>query len=101
MTARRDVGRFYADQPTLPAFFNNPDRACAAPHVQPEWFFPETRGRANGDGPGKDTCRDCPFRVGCREFAIDTGQAGIWGATTEEERAAIKTRRAGREGRAA
>lgn len=34
----------------------------------------------------KETCRDCPVRMDCLEFALVTQARGIWGGLTEEER---------------
>ena len=31
-------------------------------------------------------CRSCPARSVCRDWAVKTGQDGVWGATTESER---------------
>ncbi|WP_226358748.1 WhiB family transcriptional regulator [Pseudonocardia sp. ICBG601] len=33
-------------------------------------------------------CTGCPVRVACREWATATGQYGIWGGTTREQRIA-------------
>jgi WhiB family transcriptional regulator, redox-sensing transcriptional regulator len=43
-------------------------------------------------------CRRCPVLATCRRYAMDTGQQGIWGATTDDERRAM--RRAARRGSA-
>ena len=32
-------------------------------------------------------CNECPVKIDCLEYAINTNQdSGIWGGTTEEER---------------
>jgi WhiB family transcriptional regulator, redox-sensing transcriptional regulator len=43
-------------------------------------------------------CRRCPVLAACLRYALDTRQEGIWGATTDGERRAI--RRAARRDRA-
>ena len=34
----------------------------------------------------KNICASCPVRVLCRDYALSTRVAGIWGGTTEAER---------------
>ncbi|GAA2494074.1 WhiB family transcriptional regulator [Streptomyces gobitricini] len=65
----------------------------------PDLFFP-----IGNTGPAvlqaedaKAVCRRCPVREPCLEWALESGQeAGVWGATTEDERRALKRRRAAR-----
>ena len=43
----------------------------------------------------KQVCMDCEVRQPCLEFALTTNQdSGIWGGLSEEERRAIRRRRA-------
>jgi WhiB family transcriptional regulator, redox-sensing transcriptional regulator len=35
-------------------------------------------------------CRRCPVVADCLGYAMDTGQEGIWGATTDGERRAMR-----------
>jgi WhiB family transcriptional regulator, redox-sensing transcriptional regulator len=35
-------------------------------------------------------CRLCPVLATCLRYAMDTSQQGIWGATTDEERRAMR-----------
>jgi WhiB family transcriptional regulator, redox-sensing transcriptional regulator len=35
-------------------------------------------------------CRHCPVLTTCLRYAMDTGQHGIWGATTDDERRAMQ-----------
>lgn len=37
-------------------------------------------------------CWTCPLRLECAQFALDTNQAGIWGATTTNDRLAWRRR---------
>jgi len=62
----------------------------------PDLFFP-----VGSTGPAlrqieaaKAVCRACPALEPCLEFALRTGQdAGVWGATSEDERRAIRRAR--------
>ena len=58
----------------------------------PELFFPVTLA-----GPAlmqvfaaKAVCFRCAVRAACLSYALATGQAGIWGGTTQEERRAMR-----------
>jgi WhiB family redox-sensing transcriptional regulator len=58
----------------------------------PEIFFPIA---ATGAGlvqiiAAKAVCFGCAVRAACLSYALATGQAGIWGGTTQEERHAIR-----------
>lgn len=61
----------------------------------PELFHPADDGRTErGDRPIKRTadaieaCLNCPMMLACRDWARDHREFGIWGAETDEERAA-------------
>ncbi|MFF0745426.1 WhiB family transcriptional regulator [Streptomyces sp. NPDC004111] len=70
------------------------DAACT--EVDPELFFP-----VSGLGPGavqtqraKEVCGRCRVRRQCLRWALEIGRpAGVWGGTSEQERAAIRRRR--------
>jgi WhiB family transcriptional regulator, redox-sensing transcriptional regulator len=63
----------------------------------PELFFP-----IGNTGPAivqieeaKQVCRRCPVTESCLQWALGSGQdAGVWGAMSEDERRALKRRRA-------
>ena len=63
----------------------------------PELFFP-----IGNTGPAllqieeaKQVCRRCPVTESCLRWALGSGQdAGVWGAMSEDERRALKHRRA-------
>jgi WhiB family redox-sensing transcriptional regulator len=63
----------------------------------PELFFP-----IGSTGPAvwqaeeaKTVCRRCPVMTQCLTWALDTGiEHGVWGGQTEEERRALRRRRA-------
>lgn len=62
--------------------------ACAG---QPaSWFFPE-RGESTAEA--KAICADCPVRVPCLEWALETNtNFGIWGGTSEHQRKRMRAR---------
>lgn len=86
--SRQNVGDVYGHAP-LPAFFTDPRRACKG--APTNLFFP----KGGSNKKAKAICRRCPFRRPCAEWAIDTSAHGVWGATTFDDREAIrKARRA-------
>jgi WhiB family transcriptional regulator, redox-sensing transcriptional regulator len=67
-----------------------PRGACRG--EDPELFFPVTAA-----GPAlaqvfaaKAVCFGCVVRAACLSYALASGQAGIWGGTTQEERHAMR-----------
>jgi WhiB family transcriptional regulator, redox-sensing transcriptional regulator len=69
---------------------------AACREADPDVFFPVgTTGPALRQiEAAKAVCRTCPSLDPCLEFALRTGQdAGVWGATSEEERRAIRRAR--------
>jgi WhiB family redox-sensing transcriptional regulator len=70
---------------------------AACQHSDPELFFP-----ISSYGPAEDqlrsakaVCAQCQMREECLSFALDTGQDhGVWGGLSEEERRALRGRRA-------
>jgi WhiB family redox-sensing transcriptional regulator len=61
-----------------------------------DFFYPDGPGPSPTTAAAKEVCRGCRLRVACRELAIIRVEYGIWGATTEEERAEIRRRRRAR-----
>jgi WhiB family redox-sensing transcriptional regulator len=63
--------------------------------TDPDLFFPVgTTGHALTQiARAKQVCGECPVRVECLEFALETNQdSGIWGGTSEEERRVLRRR---------
>ena len=67
-----------------------PQGACRG--EDPELFFPVTVA-----GPAlaqvfaaKAICFRCAVRAACLSYALATGQSGIWGGTTQEERNCLR-----------
>ncbi len=54
----------------------------------PELFFPiaTTQAADQQIRAAKAVCFRCAVRVQCLSYAIETGQHGIWGGTTSDER---------------
>ena len=68
--------------------------------TDPELFFPVgTTGSALVQiAEAKRVCAECAARVECLDFALTTNQdSGIWGGLSEEERRAIRRRRAAKD----
>ena len=68
--------------PVAVVLSSHPGRHCVG--VDPEVFFPVSE---LGVLQARLVCTGCPVRVACREWATATGQEGIWGGTTDAERA--------------
>ena len=69
--------------------FELPDRRDAACRdADPELFFPDgdTRSARARVKLAKLICRGCPVSATCLSWALASGQAGIWGGLTEDER---------------
>ncbi len=63
-------------------------RQAACRDMDTDVFFPLSDEEA---GPAKAVCATCPVRAECLEFALATNQeAGVWGATSEEERRKLR-----------
>lgn len=57
-------------------------------------FFPPSEQMVSAVRAAKEICRQCPARIECRDWAVETNQAyGIWGGTTWEERRRIRRNR--------
>jgi WhiB family redox-sensing transcriptional regulator len=70
--------------------------------ADPELFFPlSERGQAITQiARAKRICAGCRVRLACLEFALASGEAhGVWGGTTEDERARIRARNRARRNR--
>ena len=66
--------------------------ACQA--EDPELFFPiAAQGPAVSQvSAARAVCQRCAVAALCLAYALQTGQAGIWGGTTQEERRAMTER---------
>ena len=61
--------------------------------TDPELFFPVgTTGQALQQiAKAKSVCCECPVKIECLQFAMETNQdTGIWGGLSEEERRQIR-----------
>ncbi|MGH3248142.1 MAG: WhiB family transcriptional regulator [Trebonia sp.] len=61
---------------------------AACRDVDPDLFFPLGTAGASLTQieEAKQVCRTCPVSRACLRWALDSGDAGIWGGTTENER---------------
>lgn len=66
------------------------DRACTLEDA--ETFFPEQTPYLFSDiAAAKALCLTCPVREMCLDYALDNDiEYGVWGATTRNERLAIR-----------
>jgi WhiB family redox-sensing transcriptional regulator len=60
--------------------------ACLS--VDPDLFFPLGTSGASllQIDEAKQICRTCPVCGPCLRWALESGDAGVWGGTTEDER---------------
>lgn len=59
-------------------------------NIDPEFFFPEGRAKANQAKIAKRICLDCPILQECRDWALTRGeQFGVWGGLSDNDRRAI------------
>jgi WhiB family redox-sensing transcriptional regulator len=65
---------------------------AACRDADPDLFFPI--GRSHASTPrideAKRFCRTCPACGPCLRWALETGDAGVWGGTTEDERRDVR-----------
>lgn len=65
-----------------------PQGACQG--EDPELFFPAGQAPALRQvSAARAICRRCAVAAKCLTYAVETGQTGIWGGTTWEERRAL------------
>lgn len=70
-----------------PPVAGHSDRACAAPDIDPEIFFPTHPGDLDR---AREICDACPHRQPCLDWALATEQTfGVWGGTSADQRALI------------
>lgn len=77
----------------FPTFLGELIPVCA--QTDPEAFFPELgRGATPEAKIAKIICGECPVKDPCLEFALEHGDIGIWGGTTNDDRRRIRRERA-------
>ena len=83
---------------TVPSWMG--EAACAS-HEDPDLWFAE-RGEEERQREALRICASCPVRAACLAYVLSMPpQHGIWGGTTEDNRAQDRRRRAAaRDGRA-
>lgn len=90
MTSQERIDRYDAQYRMLLAL-TGPDLGGtpACTDEDPELFFPVSEEHEHQIAQAKSVCQACPVQGSCLQFAVRTGQHGIWGGTTEEERRKI------------
>lgn len=74
----------------LPAAGPTWREAAICAQTDPELWFPEV---GHSSAPAKRICLSCESRVVCLEWAIEHGEHGIWGGTSDNQRRAIRRAR--------
>lgn len=60
--------------------------------ADPDVFFPDGQGAS--PAPAVEVCRACPVMDDCAAYALEHPElAGIWGATTDKHRRALRRER--------
>lgn len=65
---------------------------AACQDQDPELFWPISEYDTGRIEQAKEICGGCGLRAQCLQLALATGEQGIWGGTTENERAALRHR---------
>lgn len=63
---------------------------CAQPHHDPEWFFPEGKGRKAPKHVVAICNELCEVRTHCLNYALHNPVEGVWGGTSENARAEMR-----------
>ena len=82
----------------VPNFVLKDTASCST--VDPELFFPQEIEFLDGKvhsvyknyAAAKEICSSCPLITDCLEYALNHGEFGIWGGTTEEQRRNLRRR---------
>ena len=79
-------------------WMSHPDRPCASgayatqdevnAHAE-RWFPTDTSATPQA---ARKLCRGCPVQTECLTWALENKEAGIWGGTTEPQRARARTK---------
>lgn len=63
--------------------------ACKAEGV-PTWMFYPGLGDNETLNRAKAVCRTCPVQAACLQWAVDNGEPGVWGGTSERQRRPLR-----------
>ncbi len=60
----------------------------------PDWWFPENRGPVATQETRQaiSICRTCPVQLQCLAYANEHHEQGIWGGSTDQQRASRRQR---------
>jgi hypothetical protein len=65
-------------------------RSACIDATDPDAWFPPEKARRTQLVVPLTTCASCPVRRSCLAAGMRSGEAGIWGGTTEQEREAAR-----------
>jgi WhiB family redox-sensing transcriptional regulator len=94
MTGRLDFHMRHGDQ--LPPWRGDRRIRCR-PHTAGLFHAPAGErppAKREREAAAKALCAACPRAADCLDWSLATGQSGIWGGHTQEERAVVARRRA-------
>lgn len=63
--------------------------AALCAQTDPELFFPELGGSTR---EAKSICAQCPVLARCRAYALEHQERGVWGGTSDRDRARLRAR---------
>lgn len=75
------------------ALCHDPQATAAERRELAELFFPiaeDSEVEVERVAAAKALCGRCPVRAGCLQFALRTGEEGVWGGTTTAERRQVR-----------
>jgi WhiB family transcriptional regulator, redox-sensing transcriptional regulator len=83
----------------MPKFILDGTPACS--NVDPELFYPQeievnktkVISKYTNLAAAKKICSECPLKLKCLEYALNNGEIGVWGGTTEHQRDDLRGRR--------
>lgn len=88
----------------IPQFLLDAEVTPHCAEADPDAFFPvddfdspsvnaRTAPHYANERAAKAVCSQCPLKIECLVYALKTGQQGIWGGTTENDRRQLRRRR--------
>jgi WhiB family redox-sensing transcriptional regulator len=66
--------------------------SCQGKNVELFFVDPSEPEFRESTAEAKSLCKQCPYVAECLEWAIKNNEMGVWGGTTERERASLKRR---------
>jgi WhiB family redox-sensing transcriptional regulator len=66
--------------------------SCQGKDVELFFVDPNEATYRHSTAEAKTLCKQCPYVAECLEWAFKNNELGVWGGTTERERASMKRR---------